>query len=163
MKSESENVVGRAAELFAGVGGFRLGLSKAGFQTVFSNQWEPGVKRQHASEVYVHNFGPEGHSNVDIAAVQSIPENFDLLVGGFPCQDYSVAKSRSAASGQVSDSKRAFFMGNALVVGIVERIGSELAKRLDDSIWNRKPKPRFHFILGFEFLMRRGAVYANVS
>lgn len=90
---------GRVAELFAGVGGFRLGLEAAGWETVYSNQWEPGTKRQHASEVYVHNFGPDGHSNSDIATVSSVPTDFDLLVGGFPCQDYSVAKSNSTAAG----------------------------------------------------------------
>lgn len=96
---ESEQPVGTVAELFAGVGGFRLGLEAVGWQTVYSNQWEPSTKRQHASEVYVHNFGPEGHSNEDISKVDRIPRNFDLLVGGFPCQDYSVAKSRSSATG----------------------------------------------------------------
>lgn len=91
--------VGRVAELFAGVGGFRLGLDAAGWSTVYSNQWEPSTKRQHASEVYINNFGSEGHSNEDIARVESIPAGFDLLVGGFPCQDYSVAKSNSSAAG----------------------------------------------------------------
>lgn len=90
---------GKVAELFAGVGGFRLGLEAAGWETVYSNQWEPSTKRQHASEVYVANFGESGHDNSDISKVQRIPVNFDLLVGGFPCQDYSVAKSRSASSG----------------------------------------------------------------
>jgi DNA (cytosine-5)-methyltransferase 1 len=49
--------------------------------------------------VYVANFGPEGHSNEDIATVEGIPSKFDLLVGGFPCQDYSVAKSAKSATG----------------------------------------------------------------
>lgn len=88
-----------AAELFAGVGGFRLGLAASGWQTVYSNQWEPSTKRQHASEVYIKNFGPHGHSNQDIALVDRIPAHFDLLVGGFPCQDYSVAKSLKSATG----------------------------------------------------------------
>ena len=89
----------RVAELFAGVGGFRLGLEAAGWETVYSNQWEPSTKRQHASEVYVHHFGENGHSNEDIARVAAVPAEFELLVGGFPCQDYSVAKSNSAAAG----------------------------------------------------------------
>ena len=98
----------KVVELFAGVGGFRLGLEESGWETVFSNQWEPSTKAQHASEVYVHRFGPEGHSNEDIAVVADsalardgrwrIPKA-DLVVGGFPCQDYSVAKSASAAFG----------------------------------------------------------------
>lgn len=90
---------GRVAELFAGVGGFRLGLEAAGWETVYSNQWEPSTKRQHASEVYVQNFGKKGHSNQDIATVEAIPEQFDMLVGGFPCQDYSVARTKASAAG----------------------------------------------------------------
>lgn len=97
-KLEPKDSVGTVAELFAGVGGFRLGLSKAGFKTIFSNQWEPSTKNQHASDVYVANFGPGGHSNEDIATVADIP-NVDLLVGGFPCQDYSVAKSLNSSMG----------------------------------------------------------------
>ena len=97
--TEPENPVGTVAELFAGVGGFRIGLARAGWKTVYSNQWEPSTKTQHASNVYVANFGPEGHSNEDIAKVERIPKKFDLLVGGFPCQDYSVAKSAKTATG----------------------------------------------------------------
>lgn len=96
---EPKNPVGRVAELFAGVGGFRLGLARAGWKTVFSNQWEPSTKVQHASEVYVARFGDEGHTCMDIASVEKIPTRFDLLVGGFPCQDYSVAKTLSSAKG----------------------------------------------------------------
>lgn len=96
---EPTNPVGTVAELFAGVGGFRVGLARAGWRTVYSNQWEPSTKAQHASDVYVANFGPDGHSNEDIANVETIPSKFDLLVGGFPCQDYSVAKSAKSATG----------------------------------------------------------------
>ena len=95
---EPANPVGTVAELFAGVGGFRIGLSRAGWKTTFSNQWEPSTKAQHASDVYVANFGPEGHTNVDIATVESLP-HVDLVVGGFPCQDYSVAKTANSAKG----------------------------------------------------------------
>jgi DNA (cytosine-5)-methyltransferase 1 len=96
---EPANPVGTVAELFAGVGGFRIGLANAGWKTVFSNQWEPSTKVQHASSVYISNFGEQGHSSVDIAKVERIPQKFDLLVGGFPCQDYSVAKTLSSARG----------------------------------------------------------------
>lgn len=99
----------RVVELFAGVGGFRLGLEAANgsvsdtrYQVVWSNQWEPSTKRQHASDIYVERFGPEGHSNDDIATVNvaDIPDH-DLLVGGFPCQDYSVARTLNQAAGLV--------------------------------------------------------------
>ena len=92
----------RVVELFAGVGGFRIGLERASrrFKTVWNNQWEPSTKRQDASIVYCRRFGTEGHSNVDIAAVptEDIPQH-DLLVGGFPCQDYSVATTLKRSGG----------------------------------------------------------------
>ena len=86
----------KVVELFAGVGGFRLGLEKNNnYKIIWSNQWEPLTKIQHASMVYENNFGSKNHSNEDINEVvtrnvEEIP-NHDLLVGGFPCQDYSVA------------------------------------------------------------------------
>jgi DNA (cytosine-5)-methyltransferase 1 len=91
--------VGNVAELFAGVGGFRIGLEKSGWNVVYSNQWEPSTKIQYASDVYVKNFGNNGHSNEDISLVDKLPSNIDLVVGGFPCQDYSVAKSLNSAKG----------------------------------------------------------------
>lgn len=95
----------RVVELFAGVGGFRLGLEAASsksseFEVVWSNQWEPGKKKQWASDIYVARFGQDGHTNEDISEInpKQIPEH-DLLVGGFPCQDYSVATSLSQSLG----------------------------------------------------------------
>jgi DNA (cytosine-5)-methyltransferase 1 len=96
---EPSNPVGNVAELFAGVGGFRIGLARAGWKTTFSNQWEPATKVQHASDVYVAQFGEDGHTNLDIAEVEALPKNIDLLVGGFPCQDYSVAKTLNSSKG----------------------------------------------------------------
>lgn len=92
----------RVIELFAGVGGFRVGLEMASprFKTIWNNQWEPSTKRQDASMVYCQRFGIEGHSNEDIAKVptSAIPDA-DLLVGGFPCQDYSVATTLKNSAG----------------------------------------------------------------
>ncbi len=92
----------RVVELFAGVGGFRIGLEAASddFKTIWNNQWEPSTKHQDASLVYQARFGEEGHSNKDINTVntEDIP-NHDLLVGGFPCQDYSVASTLSRSGG----------------------------------------------------------------
>lgn len=92
----------KVAELFAGVGGFRIGLEGASdaYKTIWNNQWEPSTKHQDASLVYRARFGREGHVNEDINLVktESIP-NHDLLVGGFPCQDYSVAASLSRSGG----------------------------------------------------------------
>jgi DNA (cytosine-5)-methyltransferase 1 len=105
----------KVVELFAGVGGFRLGLEgwngksslsgytkpiKKQYEIVWSNQWEPSTKIQHASNIYTQQFGGDNHSNSDIATVDvsKIPQH-DLLVGGFPCQDYSVAKQLSKSQG----------------------------------------------------------------
>ena len=186
-------------ELFAGVGGFRVGFDRVNsnhtedppfYTTIWSNQFEPATKTQHASRTYCRVFGSDGHVNEDIALVDSkdIPVH-DILVGGFPCQDYSVARVLSYIEGGMAfpdpldkpsrtiitseggvtpsrfkhvikdpdngrmrrliplelerlnmfpdnhtageaDTKRAFFMGNALVCGIITRVGEELRNRL---------------------------------
>ena len=102
----------RAVELFAGVGGFRLGLKESGWKVVWSNQYEPSSKtRQHASEIYRYRFEENGdtHVNRDINVLleemsddpTSLPPKHDLLVGGFPCQDYSVARVLNQAAGLI--------------------------------------------------------------
>lgn len=98
-----ENNKIKVVELFAGVGGFRLGLEKSNYEIVWSNQWEPATKAQHASMVYEAKFGKDNHSNEDINVVvtrnvEEIPDH-DLLVGGFPCQDYSVATTIKNSKG----------------------------------------------------------------
>ena len=89
-------------ELFAGVGGFRLGLDSKKYKVVWSNQWEPSSKFQHASEIYKARFGDKDHSSDDIEKVPTsdIPTH-DLLVGGFPCQDYSVATTLKNSKGLI--------------------------------------------------------------
>jgi len=93
----------KVIELFAGVGGFRLGLENTGnYEVVWSNQWEPSTKVQHASLVYESRFGPQNHSNNDISEVPTtdIPDA-DIMVGGFPCQDYSVATTLKNSKGLI--------------------------------------------------------------
>jgi len=110
----------KVIELFAGVGGFRIGLDKASkgkskqFKTVWSNQWEPATKSQEASDIYCREFEIDKdkeltdvdgltyheHVNDDINKVpfENIPQH-DMLVGGFPCQDYSVASTLNRSGG----------------------------------------------------------------
>ena len=111
----------RVAELFAGVGGFRIGLEGAPgsddgpFRVVWANQWEPSTKAQHAAWVYADRWDLEPSDedplvyvgeggdvlvNKDIATIDAsdIPDH-ELLCGGFPCQDYSVAKTLPTAKG----------------------------------------------------------------
>ena len=110
------------AELFAGVGGFRLGLDgyhdparpefdlpAAGpYKTIWANQWEPPgtVSKQFAWRLYEERFGEGSCVNDDIAELllayergQADIPDVDLVVGGFPCQDYSVARPLSQAGG----------------------------------------------------------------
>lgn len=100
-----------AIELFAGVGGFRCGLNhvelkdgkvveKGNWKFLWANQWEPSTKSQEAYECYAKRFGEDSVSNVDIFEVDKhdIPDH-TLLVGGFPCQDYSVAQTLSNSKG----------------------------------------------------------------
>lgn len=89
----------RTVELFAGVGGFRLGLETASdrFQIVWANQWEPSMRDQYAFECYIAHFCSDKHHVCqDIVTVtkRDIPDH-DLLVGGFPCQDYSIMKKNA--------------------------------------------------------------------
>ena len=107
----------KVVELFAGVGGFRIGLEgwqgksasskykddfNSSYEVVWSNQWEPLTKSQPASDIYAARWGEKNHSNEDIAEVEikSIP-SFDMLVGGFPCQDYSVATTLKNSKGLI--------------------------------------------------------------
>lgn len=92
-------------ELFAGVGGFRIGLENADknlFKTKWSNQWEPSRKSQDAFEVYDYHFPNSENINISISDIPD--EKFaemdaDIIVGGFPCQDYSVARSKKNEQG----------------------------------------------------------------
>lgn len=105
--SAAQRIEGRVVELFAGVGGFRLGLegvpgssTSSPWRVIWANQWEPSTRAQHAFDCYAARFPSGIHVNRDIAEVHvdEIPEH-DLLVGGFPCQDYSVAKPLNQAHG----------------------------------------------------------------
>ena len=92
-------------ELFAGVGGFRIGLENSDknfFKTRWSNQWEPSRKSQDAFEVYDYHFPNSENINISISDIPD--EKFasmdaDMIVGGFPCQDYSVARSKKNEQG----------------------------------------------------------------
>lgn len=103
-------------ELFAGVGGFRCGLNgidsienkkEEKWDTVWFSQWEPAEKNtQYAHDCYVYRFGTsldmDGNDttnyNIEEVDKKKIPD-FNLLVGGFPCQDYSVASSLATSKG----------------------------------------------------------------
>lgn len=120
----------RVVELFAGVGGFRIGLDRASddttaYDAVWANQYEPSTVKQHASEVYVSRFGKIGFDGRDIEEViekdfDSIPKH-DLLVGGFPCQDYSVASTLKNSHGLIGKKGVLFWS----IYTILKRQGNE--------------------------------------
>ncbi len=105
----------KMAELFAGVGGFREAVKhsslKNHFEVSWSNQWEPSESAKHgdlqnANRVYIAKFGKHGHYTDDIHLItdseKKLPKDIadiEMLVGGFPCQDYSVAKPKNVAKG----------------------------------------------------------------
>lgn len=130
----------KVIELFAGVGGFRLGLegfngkssssmykkdlkNLVDYKIVYSNQWEPSTNTQHASLIYESKFGKEGHFNSDISDldVKQLKEKCDVLVGGFPCQDYSVANSLRSSKGLLGKKGVLWWQ--------IERLLSDLGKK----------------------------------
>ena len=127
----------KVVELFAGVGGFRLGLEEHNkYEVVWSNQWEPQTKTQHASLIYEDRFGPNGHSSEDIETVpiSEIPKH-DLLCGGFPCQDYSVATTLKNSKGLIGKK--------GVLWWSIHRILSEI-----------KDKPTFLFLENVDRLLK---------
>lgn len=88
----------KTVELFAGVGGFRLGLEEVSdrFKVIWANQWGPSMQEQFAFDCYTAHFGnSKQYVCQNIAKAKSVIPDHDLLVGGFPCQDYSIMKKNS--------------------------------------------------------------------
>lgn len=127
----------KVCELFAGVGGFRLGLENTGhYNVIWSNQWEPSTKMQHASLVYEARFGQKNHSNetIEEVATSEIPDH-DILVGGFPCQDYSVATTLKNSKGLIGKK--------GVLWWSIHRILSE-----------KKKKPKYLFLENVDRLLK---------
>lgn len=100
----------RVVDLFAGVGGFRVALEwdcnkelkNEAYKFVWGNQWEPGKKVQYASDIYKREFKVKdsefSNKDINLVKTEEIP-NHNLLVAGFPCQDYSVATTKKLSGG----------------------------------------------------------------
>ncbi len=77
-------------DLFAGIGGFRIAMQNVGGQCVFSSEWDA-----HAKKTYLHNFGETPFGDITLEETKNqIPDDFDILCAGFPCQAFSIAGLR---------------------------------------------------------------------
>lgn len=77
-------------DLFAGIGGFRVAMQNLGGQCVFSSEWDTAAKR-----TYLANYGEMPFGDITSELTKSfIPDNFDVLCAGFPCQAFSIAGYR---------------------------------------------------------------------
>jgi DNA (cytosine-5)-methyltransferase 1 len=74
----------RFIDLFAGIGGIRLGLQAAGGECVFSSEWD-----KDAAQTYAAYFGDKPQGDITVIPADSIPDH-DVLAGGFPCQAFSI-------------------------------------------------------------------------
>ena len=125
-------------ELFAGVGGFRLGLegwkgksstsnykipltNRIPYQVIYSNQFEPSTKIQHANLIYESRFGLNGHFDIDVEDLhaEDIPKKCDLLVGGFPCPDFSVGALLKHSRGLEGDKGKLWYQITRIIEELI--------------------------------------------
>lgn len=95
-------------DLFAGIGGFRLALQRLGGVCLFSSEWD-----EQAKKTYAANFGEVPFGDITLEATKSyIPDSFDVLCAGFPCQAFSIAGRR----GGFSDTRGTLFFEVAEII-----------------------------------------------
>lgn len=103
-----ENPKFKFIDLFAGIGGFRLALQNLGGKCVFTSEWDKEAKR-----TYKANFGETPFGDITKEETkQYIPDNFDILCAGFPCQAFSIAGKR----GGFEDTRGTLFFDVAEII-----------------------------------------------
>jgi DNA (cytosine-5)-methyltransferase 1 len=103
-----ENYTFKFIDLFAGIGGFRLAMQNLGGKCVFTSEWDKEAQR-----TYKANFGEVPFGDITKEQVKNyIPDNFDLLCAGFPCQAFSIAGKR----GGFDDTRGTLFFDVAEII-----------------------------------------------
>ena len=95
-------------DLFAGIGGFRLAMQNLGGKCIYSSEWDKEAKK-----TYKANFGETPFGDITKESTKSyIPDNFDVLCAGFPCQAFSIAGKR----GGFEDTRGTLFFDVAEII-----------------------------------------------
>jgi len=103
-----ENPKFKFIDLFAGIGGFRLAMQNLGGKCVFTSEWDKDAKR-----TYKANFGERPFGDITKEETKAfIPDGFDLLCAGFPCQAFSIAGKR----GGFEDTRGTLFFDVAEII-----------------------------------------------
>jgi len=103
-----ENSKFKFIDLFAGIGGFRLAMQNLGGKCVFTSEWDKEAKR-----TYKANFGERPFGDITKEETKAyIPDGFDLLCAGFPCQAFSIAGKR----GGFEDTRGTLFFDVAEII-----------------------------------------------
>lgn len=95
-------------DLFAGIGGFRIAMQNLGGKCIFSSEWD-----EQAQKTYEANFGDLPYGDITLEETKAfIPEKFDILCAGFPCQAFSIAGKR----GGFEDTRGTLFFDVAEII-----------------------------------------------
>mgnify|MGYP003501547843 CR=1 FL=1 len=112
----SKNPTFKFIDLFAGIGGFRLALQNLGGECVFTSEWD-----LQAQKTYTANFDGVVFGDITLEETKSqIPDNFDILCAGFPCQAFSIAGKRSG----FEDTRGTLFFDVAEIISFSSNLSS---------------------------------------
>lgn len=156
-------------DLFAGIGGFRLAMQNLGGKCVFSSEWDPQAQR-----TYTLNYGEVPFGDITLEGTKRyIPDNFDVLCAGFPCQAFSLAgrklgfeETRGTLFFDVADVLRrkkpkAFFLENVkgLMIHDHGRTLQTILQVLREELGYFVPEPQIVNARNFGLAQHRERVY----